>query len=79
MWTARRYCLDLTGPSVALDTACSSSLVAVDAAISAIKLGKYRMALVAGANIQLRPVWCAPSVTTHEQENEQKTSDLSDT
>ena len=44
------YVFNFQGPNAAYDTACSSSLVALDAAISALKLGKCNMALVAGAN-----------------------------
>ncbi|KAK3235901.1 hypothetical protein CYMTET_53923 [Cymbomonas tetramitiformis] len=51
------YVLDLSGPSMAINTACSSSLVCVDTALSALQYKGLAMAVVGGANIQLRRVW----------------------
>ncbi|NUR60147.1 MAG: SDR family NAD(P)-dependent oxidoreductase [Catenulispora sp.] len=49
------YCLDLTGPSIALDTMCSSSLTALHLACSSIRLGDCDEALVGGVNAILHP------------------------
>ncbi|MBX2836902.1 MAG: acyltransferase domain-containing protein [Gammaproteobacteria bacterium] len=49
------YFYDLTGPSKTIDTACSSGLVALDEATRAIQSGQCDMAVVASANIILRP------------------------
>ncbi|VAW64320.1 Malonyl CoA-acyl carrier protein transacylase [hydrothermal vent metagenome] len=46
---------DFHGPSHTLDTACSSSIVALDAAISAINLGKCDIAVVGGSNAIFNP------------------------
>ncbi|KAB2576010.1 Phthiocerol/phenolphthiocerol synthesis polyketide synthase type I PpsC [Lasiodiplodia theobromae] len=47
------YALNLCAPSMTIDTACSSALVALDAAASALKLGKCRAAVVSAVNLML--------------------------
>jgi phthiocerol/phenolphthiocerol synthesis type-I polyketide synthase C len=49
------YIYDLRGPSLTIDTACSSSLVALHQAVSAIKSGQIKTAIVAGVNILASP------------------------
>jgi acyl transferase domain-containing protein/acyl carrier protein/ubiquinone/menaquinone biosynthesis C-methylase UbiE len=49
------YCFNLVGPSLAVDTACSSSLVAADLGCQSIWNGESELAIVAGANLILRP------------------------
>ena len=44
------YVFDLEGPNSAFDTACSSSLVALHAAISSLKQGECKVALVIAVN-----------------------------
>lgn len=44
-----------TGPSYAIDTACSSSLFGLQQALMAIRTGQCDAAIVAGANLLLRP------------------------
>eukprot|EP01050_Picozoa_sp_SAG11_P005143 SAG11_NODE_351_length_10384_cov_4.708896_2_plen_2566_part_01 len=51
------YVYHFQGPSIALDTACSSSLVAMDIASKAMHAGQCSMAIIAGVNLQFRPVW----------------------
>jgi polyketide synthase PksN len=45
------YCLNLTGPSIAVDTACSASLTAIYLACEAIQKGECSSAIVGGVNI----------------------------
>lgn len=47
------YALDLTGPTVAVQTACSSSLVGVDAACTALAMGRCDAALAGAASVRL--------------------------
>ncbi|XP_038206276.1 fatty acid synthase-like [Zerene cesonia] len=49
------YTFDLKGPSYAIDTACSSSMFALAQAVSAIRAGQCDAAVVAGANLCLKP------------------------
>ncbi|XP_059050659.1 fatty acid synthase-like [Achroia grisella] len=49
------YTFDLKGPSYAIDTACSSSMFALAQAVAAIKAGHCDAAVVAGANLCLKP------------------------
>ncbi|XP_059050662.1 fatty acid synthase-like [Achroia grisella] len=49
------YTFDLKGPSYAIDTACSSSLFALAQAVGAIRAGHCDAAVVAGANVCLKP------------------------
>ncbi|AND15927.1 hypothetical protein A6122_0774 [Rathayibacter tritici] len=44
------YLLDLHGPSEPVETACSSSLVALHRAVTALRSGRSRFALVGGVN-----------------------------
>ncbi|SEG19855.1 Ketoacyl-synthetase C-terminal extension [Nonomuraea solani] len=44
------YQYDLRGPSITLDTACSGGLTAVGMAVSGLRAGDYRCAVVASAN-----------------------------
>ncbi|OLB81981.1 MAG: hypothetical protein AUI14_01590 [Actinobacteria bacterium 13_2_20CM_2_71_6] len=53
------YLLDLRGPSLAVDAACATSLLAVHLACQSIRSGESEMALVCGANLQLRPSYTA--------------------
>ncbi len=47
------YCLNFTGPSVAIDTACSSSLTALHYAYRDLEAGECDYALVGGVNLLL--------------------------
>ncbi|KAM3957748.1 fatty acid synthase-like [Aphomia sociella] len=49
------YTFDLKGPSYAIDTACSSSMFALAQAVAAMKAGHCDAAIVAGANLCLKP------------------------
>ncbi|XP_059050780.1 fatty acid synthase-like [Achroia grisella] len=49
------YTFDFKGPSISVDTACSSSMVALAQAVAAIKTGLCDTAIVAGANLCLKP------------------------
>ena len=49
------YCLNLTGPSVAMDTACSSALTAVHAACEHIWSGRGETALAGGVTVMISP------------------------
>nr|QMX41630.1 fatty acid synthase FAS2 [Dioryctria abietella] len=49
------YTFDLKGPSYAIDTACSSSMFALSQAVAAIRAGHCDAAVVAGANLCLKP------------------------
>ncbi len=49
------YCLNLTGPSVAMDTACSSALTAVHAACEHLRTGRGPMALAGGVTVMITP------------------------
>ncbi len=47
----------LQGPAVSIDTACSSSLIATHMAVKGIRNGECDMAVVAGVNYLLNPVY----------------------
>jgi acyl transferase domain-containing protein len=49
------YCLNLSGPSIAMDTACSSALTAVHAACEHIHAGRCRAALAGGVTVMITP------------------------
>jgi acyl transferase domain-containing protein/acyl carrier protein/short-subunit dehydrogenase len=49
------YCLNLTGPSVAMDTACSSALTAVHAACEHIWAGRGGVAMAGGVTVMITP------------------------
>src|SRR5260221_4391213 len=49
------YCLNLTGPSVAMDTACSSALTAVHAALEHIRGGRRDTPFAGGGNVRNPP------------------------
>lgn len=47
------YCLDLTGPALAIDAACASSLYAVHLAVQSLRAGETRLAIAGGVNVLL--------------------------
>lgn len=49
------YCLNLTGPSIAMDTACSSALTAVHVAVDHLRAGRCGMALAGGVTVMITP------------------------
>ncbi len=49
------YCLNLTGPSIALDTACSSALTAVHVACEHILAGHCQVAMAGGVTVMINP------------------------
>ena len=49
------YCLNLTGPSIAMDTACSSALTAVHVACEHLRKGRCGMALAGGVTVMITP------------------------
>ncbi|MES2596745.1 MAG: SDR family NAD(P)-dependent oxidoreductase [Verrucomicrobiota bacterium] len=49
------YCLNLTGPSIAMDTACSSALTAVHVACEHIMAGHCKTALAGGVTVMITP------------------------
>ncbi|WP_459212978.1 SDR family NAD(P)-dependent oxidoreductase [Aquimarina rhabdastrellae] len=49
------YFLDLQGPTIATNTACSSGLVALHQAVSSLRLGECKAAIVAGVSLLLSP------------------------
>jgi len=49
------YCLNLTGPSVAMDTACSSALTAVHMACEHILAGRCKAAMAGGVTVMITP------------------------
>ena len=49
------YCLNLTGPSIAMDTACSSALTAVHVAVDHLRAGRCAMALAGGVTVMITP------------------------
>ncbi|WP_437275957.1 type I polyketide synthase [Sorangium sp. So ce375] len=51
------YALDLHGPSIVVDTACSSSLVAMHLACQSLAARECDMAVVAGVNAVLSPLF----------------------
>ncbi len=50
------YFLDLHGPTIATNTACSSGLVALHQAVSSLRQGECKAAIVAGVSLLLSPV-----------------------
>ncbi|XP_055685284.1 fatty acid synthase-like [Lutzomyia longipalpis] len=51
------FTFDFRGPSHAVDTACSSSLYAMTQAAQDMRAGRCDAAIVAGANVFLKPIW----------------------
>lgn len=49
------YCLNLTGPSIAMDTACSSALTAVHVACEHILAGRCKTAMAGGVTVMITP------------------------
>ena len=49
------YCLNLTGPSIAMDTACSSALTAVHIACEHILAGHCNVAMAGGVTVMINP------------------------
>lgn len=49
------YCLNLTGPSIAMDTACSSALTAVHVACKHILAGHCKTAMAGGVTVMITP------------------------
>ncbi|MFZ4765304.1 MAG: beta-ketoacyl synthase N-terminal-like domain-containing protein, partial [Roseimicrobium sp.] len=49
------YCLNLTGPSIALDTACSSALTAVHVACEHLLAGHCKTAMAGGVTVMITP------------------------
>ncbi len=49
------YCLNLTGPSIAMDTACSSALTAVHVACEHILAGHCKTAMAGGVTVMIKP------------------------
>ncbi|WP_106793599.1 SDR family NAD(P)-dependent oxidoreductase [Aquimarina sp. Aq78] len=49
------YFLDLHGPAIATNTACSSGLVALHQAVSSLRQGECKSAIVAGISLLLSP------------------------
>lgn len=49
------YCLNLTGPSIAMDTACSSALTAVHVACEHIMAGRCKTAMAGGVTVMITP------------------------
>ncbi len=49
------YCLNLTGPSIAMDTACSSALTAVHVACEHILDGRCKTAMAGGVTVMITP------------------------
>ncbi|UBI81051.1 SDR family NAD(P)-dependent oxidoreductase [Ensifer canadensis] len=49
------FCLDLTGPSLAIDTMCASSLVALHEACGHLQRGSCELAIAGGVNLYLHP------------------------
>ena len=49
------YCLNLSGPSVAMDTACSSALTAVHVACEHILTGRCKTAMAGGVTVMITP------------------------
>ncbi|MFZ4482656.1 MAG: SDR family NAD(P)-dependent oxidoreductase [Chthoniobacterales bacterium] len=49
------YCLNLTGPSIAMDTACSSALTAVHVACEHLRKGRCATALAGGVTVMITP------------------------
>ncbi|MDC0707423.1 amino acid adenylation domain-containing protein [Stigmatella sp. ncwal1] len=49
------YCLDVSGPSLAVDTLCSSSLTAIHLAVESLRRGECAAAIAGGVNLSLHP------------------------
>ena len=49
------YCLNLTGPSIAMDTACSSALTALHVACEHLRAGRCAAALAGGVTVMITP------------------------
>ena len=49
------YCLNLTGPSIAMDTACSSALTAIHVACEHLSAGRCPVALAGGVTVMITP------------------------
>lgn len=55
------YCMNFTGPSIAVDTACSASLTAIHLACDAIRRSECAAALVGGVNLDVHQ--CKQEIT----------------
>ncbi|PKM96398.1 MAG: hypothetical protein CVU84_01405 [Firmicutes bacterium HGW-Firmicutes-1] len=49
------YCLNLSGPSIAIDTMCSSSITAIHLACESIRSGDSDIVIAGGVNLSIHP------------------------